>query len=92
MAYLGDPIFDRLEDLLELLGVSLLLADLSTTQPVARYVMTGLPANDPATQNRPARRYYRLTPQGAMLARQALAELRSSIDAPTSTRAVRPAW
>ena len=47
---------------------------------------------DPATQNRPARRYYRLTPEGATQARQALAELRSSIAAPAPTRAARPAW
>lgn len=34
-------------------------------------------AIDPAAEGRPARRYYRLTPEGAVAARRALAELRA---------------
>lgn len=47
---------------------------------------------DPAAQGRPARRYYRLTPQGATQARQALAEMRASTVVPERTRPARPAW
>jgi DNA-binding PadR family transcriptional regulator len=47
---------------------------------------------DPAEQGRPARRYYRLTPDGVAQARQALAELRAQTAMPDPARPVRPAW
>ncbi|GAB3812274.1 PadR family transcriptional regulator [Micromonospora zhanjiangensis] len=48
---------------------------------------------DPVAQGRPARRYYRLTPEGVTRAGQALAELRASTAvAPEPRRTARPAW
>jgi DNA-binding PadR family transcriptional regulator len=54
---------------------------------------------DPVTAGRPARRYYRLTPDGAQRARAALAELRaattprpSTPDSVAGRRRPRPAW
>jgi DNA-binding PadR family transcriptional regulator len=49
---------------------------------------------DPVAEGRPARRYYRLTAQGATSARQALAELHAAT-VPGKTagqRKTRPAW
>lgn len=54
---------------------------------------------DPVVAGRPARRYYRLTPDGVQRARAALAELRaattpgrSTTDAAPGRRRARPAW
>jgi PadR family transcriptional regulator PadR len=48
---------------------------------------------DPSAQGRPARRFYRLTPDGAVNARQALAELRAQTAVPgAAPGAVNPAW
>ncbi|GGQ49379.1 PadR family transcriptional regulator [Couchioplanes azureus] len=47
---------------------------------------------DPAAEGRPARRFYRLTPEGVAQARQALAELRTQTAVPAAPGAARPAW
>ncbi|GIF99460.1 PadR family transcriptional regulator [Catellatospora citrea] len=48
---------------------------------------------DPAAEGRPARRYYRLTPQGATDGRHALAELHASTQPNTAGRGqASPAW
>ncbi|UWP86759.1 PadR family transcriptional regulator [Dactylosporangium fulvum] len=53
---------------------------------------------DPAAAGRPARRFYRLTAEGAVQARQCLAELRAqldtsgALDAPGKAGSPRPAW
>jgi PadR family transcriptional regulator PadR len=47
---------------------------------------------DPAVENRPARRYYRLTPEGATEARRSLAELHAQTAVPDAPRPARPAW
>nr|WP_229835759.1 PadR family transcriptional regulator [Dactylosporangium sucinum] len=50
---------------------------------------------DPAEAGRPARRFYRLTPDGVEQARDALAELHRRTAVPTTKNAsgtVRPAW
>jgi DNA-binding PadR family transcriptional regulator len=47
---------------------------------------------DPTDQGRPARRYYRLTPEGTTSARQALAELRAATATPDAPGRVSPAW
>lgn len=47
---------------------------------------------DPVAAARPARRFYRLTPDGVAAARQALAELRSQTAVPGTPGAARPAW
>jgi DNA-binding PadR family transcriptional regulator len=47
---------------------------------------------DPAAAGRPARRFYRLTPEGLRSARLALAELRSQTSVPGTATETRPAW
>jgi DNA-binding PadR family transcriptional regulator len=47
---------------------------------------------DPVAQGRPARRYYRLTPQGAENARVALAELHAQTAPATRPGKAHPAW
>ena len=47
---------------------------------------------DPAAEGRPARRYYRLTPQGAENARVALAELHAQTAPATRPGKAHPAW
>lgn len=49
---------------------------------------------DVVLESRPARRYYRLTPEGATGARQALADLRAQTAPPVTgaTHEARPAW
>ncbi|MEV4703428.1 PadR family transcriptional regulator [Actinoplanes sp. NPDC049316] len=47
---------------------------------------------DPAAEGRPARRFYRLTPDGVVQARQALAELRTQTTVPAATGKASPAW
>ena len=49
---------------------------------------------DPVRESRPARRYYRLTPEGARQAQQALAELHAQTVplAKGGKRSARPAW
>lgn len=48
---------------------------------------------DPAAEGRPARRYYRLTPEGAASARTALAELHAATTPGAAGQAqARPAW
>jgi PadR family transcriptional regulator PadR len=47
---------------------------------------------DPAAVGRPARRFYRLTPDGAQSARLALAELRRQTTVPGTAGQPRPAW
>jgi PadR family transcriptional regulator, regulatory protein PadR len=49
-------------------------------------------AIDPVTEGRPARRFYRLTPEGVERARVALAELRAQTTVPDPTGTARPAW
>ncbi|GAA1612116.1 PadR family transcriptional regulator [Actinoplanes couchii] len=46
---------------------------------------------DPAEQGRPARRFYRLTADGAVSARQALADLRAQTAVPGVNPQVKPA-
>ncbi|GLL08763.1 PadR family transcriptional regulator [Dactylosporangium matsuzakiense] len=47
---------------------------------------------DPAEAGRPARRLYRLTGEGAMQARQVLAELRGQLGGAPAATDPRPAW
>ncbi|MFC7534460.1 PadR family transcriptional regulator [Actinoplanes sp. GCM10030250] len=48
---------------------------------------------DPSEQGRPARRFYRLTPDGAVQARHVLAELRAQTAVPgAAAGTVNPAW
>ncbi|WP_433200179.1 PadR family transcriptional regulator [Dactylosporangium sp. CS-047395] len=47
---------------------------------------------DPVAAGRPARRFYRLTAEGVIAARQGLAELRAQLDGPSVTGETRPAW
>ena len=47
---------------------------------------------DPALQGRPARRFYRLTPDGVQQARHALAELRAQTAVAAIPGRVDPAW
>lgn len=47
---------------------------------------------DPAAAGRPARRYYRLTPDGARRASDAMATLRRQTDTRSGGAQVRPAW
>lgn len=93
-ALLADPEADRYGlDLMQATGLAS-----GTLYPILRRLMEAgwLTArweeSKQETRNRPARRYYRLTPEGATQARQALAELRASTVVPEPTRTVRPAW
>ncbi|EXG81693.1 PadR family transcriptional regulator [Cryptosporangium arvum] len=54
----------------------------------ARWLTADWEAIDPVAAGRPARRYYRLTAEGAVEARRALAELRAR----TSPPDLRTAW
>lgn len=93
-ALLADPQADRYGlDLMQSTGLAS-----GTLYPLLRRLMesgwltTRWEEVDPAAQGRPARRYYRLTPQGATQARQALEEMRAATVVPEPTRTVRPAW
>lgn len=94
-AFLADPAADRY-------GLDLMRAtDLpsGTLYPIlqrlqqAGWVGAQWEQIDPANEGRPARRYYRLTPEGAARARTALAELHAAT-APgaAGTTEARPAW
>lgn len=93
-ALLAEPEADRYGlDLMQDTGLAS-----GTLYPILRRLMeagwlsTRWEEVDPAEQGRPARRYYRLTPEGVTQARQALAEMRASTVVPEPTRTVRPAW
>lgn len=60
----------------------------------AGWVAAHWEAIDPAAEGRPARRYYRLTPQGVTAGRHALAELHASTqpNAEPGRGQARPAW
>lgn len=93
-ALLADPEVDRYGlDLMHATGLaSGTLYPLLHRLMEAGWLITRWEEVDPTVQGRPARRYYRLTPQGATQARQALAEMRASTVVPEPTRTVRPAW
>jgi DNA-binding PadR family transcriptional regulator len=93
-ALLADPQADRYGlDLMQSTGLaSGTLYPLLHRLMEAGWLTTRWEEFDPAAQGRPARRYYRLTPEGATQARQALAEMRAATVAPEPTRTVRPAW
>lgn len=98
-ALLADPEADRYGlDLMQATGLAS-----GTLYPIlhrlteAGWLTTQWEEVDPTVQGRPARRYYRLTPEGVTRARQSLAELRASTVVPEPARpdttpAVRPAW
>ncbi|MFD0596399.1 PadR family transcriptional regulator [Catellatospora coxensis] len=94
-AFLADPAADRY-------GLDLMKAtDLpsGTLYPIlqrlqqAGWIGAQWEQIDPASEGRPARRYYRLTPEGAARARTALAELHAATSPGTAgTTEARPAW
>jgi DNA-binding PadR family transcriptional regulator len=94
-AFLADPSADRY-------GLDLMRAtDLpsGTLYPVlqrlqqAGWVAAQWEEIDPAAEGRPARRYYRLTPQGVADGRQALAELHAATSPGAAGKSqARPAW
>jgi PadR family transcriptional regulator PadR len=98
-ALLADPEADRYG--LDLMQATALAS--GTLYPILRrlveagWLTTRWEEVDPTAQGRPARRYYRLTPEGVAQARHALAEMRASTVVPDPSRpesapAVRPAW
>jgi PadR family transcriptional regulator PadR len=93
-ALLADPDADRYGlDLMAATGLaSGTLYPLLHRLMAAGWLTTRWEEIDPAAQGRPARRYYRLTPEGVVRARRALAEVRASTHVPESAPVARPAW
>ncbi|WP_255782702.1 helix-turn-helix transcriptional regulator [Dactylosporangium sp. AC04546] len=95
-ALLADPAADRYG--LELMQVTGLAS--GTLYPIlhrlqeADWVTAQWEDIDPVAAGRPARRFYRLTPNGVEQARQALAELhrRTAVPDAKTTGTARPAW
>lgn len=94
-AFLEDPATDRYG--LDLIGVTGLPS--GTLYPIlvrlerAGWVAAAWEQIDPVTAGRPARRYYRLTPDGVARARLELAELRAQlggVSGPATARKPRP--
>jgi PadR family transcriptional regulator, regulatory protein PadR len=95
-ALLADPHADRYGlDLMQSTGLpSGTLYPILHRLQEAGWVASHWEQIDPVQESRPARRYYRLTAEGATQAQQALAELRAQTAPPAKdgTRPVRPAW
>lgn len=77
-ALLADPCAERYGlDLMKLTGLpSGTLYPVLHRLQAAGWLDAAWEVIDPTTEGRPARRYYQLTPEGAIAGRQALAELR----------------
>jgi DNA-binding PadR family transcriptional regulator len=93
-AFLADPQADRYGlDLMQATGLpSGTLYPILHRLQEAGWLVAYWEEINSTEQGRPARRYYRLTPEGAAQARQTLAELRAQTAMPHSARPVSPAW
>jgi len=93
-ALLADPDADRYGlDLMQATGLpSGTLYPILHRLQEAGWVTARWEEIDPVEHGRPARRYYRLTPEGTTAARQRLAELRAATATPEAPGRVSPAW